>query len=197
MAVGAGSPRRSAAGARSAMSSVSGSLSSTSVLRNSIASQMPIVRRFLARYSRFLAQDEVERLVAVVEPVELADGRADVVAVVAERRLLPRLADSDPGGTSSHSSRLASGPDSGPRGVCSDMMRLPFRRPTEPSSARSAPWPAERRLSTVPSLRNGSPGPEAAWGSALRRLSHGSGNLSRPGHLVEDRRPALESWNVP
>ena len=38
------------------VSEVSGSLSSTSVFRYSIASQMPIVRRFSPRYSRFLAR---------------------------------------------------------------------------------------------------------------------------------------------
>ena len=68
--------------------SVSGSLSSTSVLRNSIASQMPISRRVLPRYSRFFARTKSRRLVRVVEAVELADARADVVPIVAEGRLL-------------------------------------------------------------------------------------------------------------
>ena len=38
-----------------------------------------------------LRPDEVERLIAVIQPVELADGRADVRPVIAERRLLAGL----------------------------------------------------------------------------------------------------------
>ncbi len=71
--------------------SVSGSLSLTSVLRNSIASQIPIVRRVFGRILPLLGEDEFQGLVAVIEPVELAHGRADVIAVVAEGRRLPRL----------------------------------------------------------------------------------------------------------
>ena len=34
---------------------------------------------------------EIQRLVAVVEPVEFSDRRPDIVAIVAERRFLPGL----------------------------------------------------------------------------------------------------------
>ena len=68
--------------------SVSGSLSSTSVLRNSIASQIPIVALVLAEVLPFFGPHEVERLMAMIQPVELADAGPDVRSIIAERRLL-------------------------------------------------------------------------------------------------------------
>ena len=87
----------------------------------------PHLAMVLAQVLPLFRSDEVERLMAVIQPVELADGRADVRSVIAERRLLAGLRDSAPGETSSHSSRLASGFCSGASAGRSDMLGIPLQ----------------------------------------------------------------------
>src|SRR5262249_51368591 len=125
-----------------------------------------------------------------VEQVELPDGRTHVVPVVAERGLLPRL-------------RIAILEERLPLIEAGERFRFRTARSLLGHAEAPFPLPARDRLGTaihglptaapslVTSLRNGRLGVEAAWAAALRPLSDGGRDLSRSGHLVEDRRPAL------